>query len=418
MFWPLELILRHTVVDGDLTVVDARGRTHAFGNGSGPNIAVRLADRSIEHALVLDPQLALGEGYLDGRMMLQSGSIYDFIALLMRNLDQHALPAWTRFSDVLRWGTRRIQQYNPERRARRNISRHYDIDAAIYRLFLDQDFQYSCAYFTPGADLDEAQRAKKAHIAAKLALQPGHRVLDIGCGWGGMAMSLARAAGCSVKGITLSKEQLAIASERARKQGFASTVTFDLEDYREVKGTFDRIVSVGMFEHVGVNHYRTYFRQVNRLLAPDGVALLHSIGRSDGPGYTSPFIAKYIFPGGYFPALSEVVPAIESAGLIVTDVEILRLHYAETLKAWRERFVAHWDEAVALKGEEFCRMWEFYLAGSEAAFRHQGLVVFQIQLAKRIDALPITRDYMMAAERTFSGSDGRDSSSGTRLAGE
>jgi cyclopropane-fatty-acyl-phospholipid synthase len=281
------------------------------------------------------------------------------------------------------------------------VAHHYDINGAIYDLFLDRDRQYSCAYFTPGATLDEAQLAKKRHLAAKLSLAPGHRVLDIGSGWGGLGLYLAKIGHCDVTGVTLSSEQLRISRERAQREGLARAVRFEFKDYRKVEGRFDRIVSVGMFEHVGVNHYATYFRKVRELLADDGVALIHTIGRSEPPTATNPFIAKYIFPGGYIPALSEVAAAVERSGLVLTDLEVLRLHYAETLRAWRERFLANWDKAAGILDETFCRMWEFYLAGSETAFRYQGLVVFQLQLAKRIDALPTTRDYMLGDEHRF-----------------
>ncbi|PZN17282.1 MAG: SAM-dependent methyltransferase [Proteobacteria bacterium] len=417
MFWLLEKILRRVVVNGNLRVVDATGSQYRFGDGTGPEVAIRFADRATERAVAFDPQLTLGESYMNGRLIVESGTVYDLLELLLRNVQAQPQPRWLQWLDAGRRYGRRLQQFNPISRARRNAAYHYNIDGAIYDLFLDPDKQYSCAYFTPGADLNEAQLAKKVHLASKLALRPGQRVLDIGCGWGGLALWMATNAGTKVKGITLSSEQLAVAQERARKQGLANAIEFALEDYRETAGKFDRIVSVGMFEHVGVNHYGTFFRRLNELLTDDGVAVLHSIGRSDGPGYTNPFIAKYIFPGGYIPALSEVLPAIERAGLIVSDIEILRLHYAETLKAWRERFMARRQEAVALKGEEFCRMWEFYLAGSETAFRYQGMMVFQIQLIKRIDALPIVRDYMLEEERRYYEAT-RSRSEPTRLAGE
>jgi cyclopropane-fatty-acyl-phospholipid synthase len=305
--------------------------------------------------------------------------------------------------EQLRRGVRRFAQYNPPDKSRRNVQHHYDIDGSIYDLFLDADRQYSCAYFADGADgpvdLETAQILKKRHIAAKLAISPGHRVLDIGSGWGGLGLYLAKYGDADVTGVTLSREQLGIARQRAVATGLANSARFELTDYRDVNGQFDRIVSIGMFEHVGVNHYQSFFDAVARLLRDDGVALVHTIGRSDGPGHTNAFIGKYIFPGGYFPALSEMAPIIERAGLIVSDVEVLRLHYAETLRAWRERFMAKRDQAVILRGEEFARMWEFYLAGSEAAFRYQGLVVFQVQLVRRIDALPITRDYIGQAEQ-------------------
>lgn len=417
MFWPLEVVLRRVVVSGNLIAVDAMGCQHQFGDGSGPPITIRFADRAAERAVAYDPQLALGETYMQGRLSVEGGGVYDLLDILMRNAAAQTPPRWAAWLDVIRRAGRRVQQFNPVGRAQRNAAHHYNIDGAIYDLFLDPDRQYSCAYFLPGADLAQAQLAKKVHLASKMALSPGQRVLDIGCGWGGLGLWLAANTGCRVKGVTLSSEQLAVAQERACKQGLVSAVEFALEDYRQVKGTFDRIVSVGMFEHVGVNHYQAFFRRLRDLLDDDGVAVLHSIGRSDGPGFTNPFIAKYIFPGGYIPALSEVLPAIERSGLIVSDIEILRLHYAETLKAWRERFMAHRSEAIALKGEDFCRMWEFYLAGSEGAFRHQGMMVFQIQLVKRIDALPITRDYMFDTERRLQLASTAQATP-TRLAGE
>ena len=416
MFWPLVFVLRKTIAKGHLAVIDAQGRRHEFGDGSGAPVVVRFTDRATERAIAFNPQLAVGEAYMHGRMLFERGDIYDFLTLAMINWEADRMPAWLKMLDRLRHALRRLQQYNPAWRSRRNVAHHYDIDSAIYELFLDSDRQYSCAYFLPGSDLEEAQEAKKAHIAAKMALGPDHNVLDIGSGWGGLGIWLATHTGAKVKGITLSDEQLSVARDRARKRGLQNRVRFDNEDYRSLDGTFDRIVSVGMFEHVGVNHYSRFFRRLSALLNRDGVAVLHSIGRSDGPGFTNPFIAKYIFPGGYFPALSEVLPSIERAGLIVSDVEILRLHYAETLKAWRERFMARRSEAVRLKGEEFCRMWEFYLAGSEAAFRFQGLIVFQIQMVKQIDALPITRDYMIETERRYKR--GGIAETDRRLAGE
>jgi cyclopropane-fatty-acyl-phospholipid synthase len=299
----------------------------------------------------------------------------------------------------LRFLGRRLAQFNFLRRSRRNAAHHYDINGAIYDLFLDADRQYSCGYFAGTSDLETAQLAKKRHLAAKLDIKPGHRVLDIGSGWGGLGIYLAKHAECEVTGVTLSREQLTIARQRTATEGLAASVQFEFQDYRQLRGRFDRIVSVGMFEHVGINHYLTFFRKIRALLSEDGIALIHTIGRSEPPGITNPFIAKYVFPGGYIPALSEIATAVERAGLIVTDVEVLRLHYAATLRAWRDRFIANWDKAAAIKDERFCRMWEFYLAGSEAAFRYQNLVVFQLQLTKQIDALPLTRDYMYEQEQ-------------------
>jgi cyclopropane-fatty-acyl-phospholipid synthase len=400
MFKPLAFILRRIVVRGNLTFITSDGSRHTFGNGEGRPVVARFADKRLERQLALDAQLVVGEAYMQGRLLMVEGTIYDLLATVLQNMMERPLPRWSHSLDLARYMTRRLAQFNPARRARNNVSHHYDIDGTIYDLFLDSDRQYSCAYFSDRRmDLEEAQIAKKRHLAAKLAVRNGHRVLDIGSGWGGLGLYLARAAGCTVDGVTLSVEQLTLAEERAERQGLKHAVHFHLQDYRHIEGQYDRIVSVGMFEHVGVNHYATFFRKTRELLAEDGVALVHFIGRSDRPTITNPFIAKYIFPGGYIPALSEVMPAIERSGLIATDVEVLRLHYAETLRHWRERFLSHWEEAKAIRGEEFCRMWEFYLAGSECAFRFQNLVVFQIQLTRRVDALPWVRDYVPQAER-------------------
>jgi cyclopropane-fatty-acyl-phospholipid synthase len=292
--------------------------------------------------------------------------------------------------------SRPLDQFNAVGRARRNVAHHYDLNGRLYGLFLDRDREYSCAYFPKGTEtLEQAQAAKKRHIAAKLCLdRPGLSVLDIGCGWGGMALTLARDYGARVTGITLSTEQLSEARARAKAEGLADRVSFELLDYRVMDQRFDRIVSVGMFEHVGVVHYRTFFDTVARCLAPDGVALLHSIGQWDGPGTNNPWIRRYIFPGTYCPALSEVMPAIERSGLLTTDIEVLRLHYAETLRHWRRRFAANRDMIASLYDERFCRMFEFYLSSVELAFRYGSLTVFQIQLAHRQTAVPLTRDYI------------------------
>ena len=331
----LDILLRRVIRHGSLTLIDADGIAHRYGDGSSPSVSLRLKDKRLERQLVVDPELALGEAYMYGRLEMIEGRIYDFLELFLTNLENDAMPGWTRSFSAARYLSRRIAQFNPSGRSRRNVAHHYDIDGAIYDLFLDSDRQYSCAYFTEGADLEEAQLAKKRHLAAKLAIEPGQRVLDIGSGWGGLGLYLAKAAHCDVTGVTLSNEQLKISRERAAKEGLSRAVHFEFEDYRKVEGTFDRIVSVGMFEHVGVNHYASYFRKLRDLLTNDGVALIHTIGRSEPPTATNPFIAKYIFPGGYIPALSEMTAAIERSGLIIADLEVLRLHYAETLRAWR-----------------------------------------------------------------------------------
>ncbi|WP_295559216.1 cyclopropane-fatty-acyl-phospholipid synthase family protein [uncultured Hyphomicrobium sp.] len=402
MLKPLSLILSSVVRRGNLTFVDPDGAVHHFGDGNDPAVRIEIADRRLEWHLALDPEMAAGEGYMSGRLRVTQGTIYDFIALMMGNLADRPFPAYAQVLAKLRGWVRPIAQFNPARRATRNVRHHYDIDPRIYDLFLDPDRQYSCAYFSePGMSLADAQAAKKRHIAAKLSLIPGQRVLDIGSGWGGLALYLARAANADVTGVTLSEEQIRIARERTQSARLANPPRFELRDYRKVEGTFDRIVSVGMFEHVGLPHYKTFFATMARLLAPNGVGLLHTIGRTDKPAATNPFIARYIFPGGYIPALSEIMTAVEATGLIVCDVEVLRLHYAETLLAWRRRFLANRPAAVGIAGEEFCRMWEFYLAGAEASFRFQNFVVFQIQLARRIDATPVTRDYMAVVERAL-----------------
>jgi cyclopropane-fatty-acyl-phospholipid synthase len=396
---PFRIYLRKLVRRGRLEVESADGFTEMFGDGLGPPLAVKLLDRAAEWRLMANPALALGELFMDGRLIVVRGGLYDLLELGARNLaEMEGLP-WVKALNKIRMALRGLHQRNNRRRAKRNVASHYDLDARLYELFLDSDLQYSCAYFEyPGQSLDDAQTAKKRHIAAKLLPEDGAAALDIGCGFGGMALYLAGVAGARATGVTLSEEQFAIASERARQAGLADRVEFRLQDYRDVHETFDRIVSVGMFEHVGVNRYDEYFATARRQLKDDGVMLLHAIGRNSVPGATNPWIRKYIFPGGYIPSLSEVLPAVERAGLYVTDIEILRLHYAETLRAWRERFMARRDEAAKLYDERFCRMWEFYLAGSETSFRVDGNMVWQLQLAKRQERVPLTRLYIAERE--------------------
>lgn len=392
----LQAFLRRTIREGDLTVRLPGDRVLTLGDGTGPPVTVAITSRAWAARIALNPQLAVGEAYMEGGLVLERGGIWDFVDLIGRNAKHRPL---RRAGPLARWWLDRRLQANARAAARRNVAHHYDLSVDLYRLFLDPDLQYSCAYFPdPYASLEEAQLAKKRHLAAKLLLRPGHKVLDIGCGWGGLALTLAQETGAEVEGITLSTEQFATASQRAEAQGLAGRARFSLTDYRDVQGPYDRIVSVGMFEHVGRPNFQAYFDQVARLLKDDGVAVIHSIGRAEGPAFTQPWIAKYIFPGGYIPALSEVLAAVERSGLIVTDVEILRLHYAETLRAWRERFQARRAEAARMYDERFCRMWEFYLAVSELAFRYRGHMVFQLQVAKRTDAVPLTRDYIGEAE--------------------
>jgi cyclopropane-fatty-acyl-phospholipid synthase len=392
--WLLSIFLRRFIRHGSLKVTTATDRTYAFGDGSGPAVAVRFAGAKAQRSVLFNPQLRLGEAYMDGTFVVDQGSIADLLAILLRQ-DHIAPPRWALPLQLGRYLFRRVQQFNPRSRSRRNVAHHYDLDGSLYRLFLDADQQYSCAYFEAAdQSLDDAQLAKKRHLAAKLRVEAGAKVLDIGCGWGGLALYLAEIAGARVTGITLSQEQYARAQQRAIERGRSQDAMLRIEDYRDVAGPFDRIVSVGMFEHVGVGHYDTFFRKCAKILGQDGLFLLHTIGRSGSPSVTNAWIAKYIFPGGYIPALSEVLPAIQRARLVVTDVEILQLHYAETLKAWRERFLVHREEVERLYDARFVRMWEFYLASSEMAFRESDMVVFQIQMAKRKGVVPQTRDYI------------------------
>jgi cyclopropane-fatty-acyl-phospholipid synthase len=396
----LSHLLHHLIRRGSLHVIDAGGAAHTFSGDPGPEVTIRLHDRALEWQLFFRPRLKLGEAFMDGTLTVENASIYDFLDLVASNMAAAPRNALTPLYDGFGRAFRVLHQYNPLRRARQNVAHHYDLSETLYELFLDADRQYSCAYFTaPDETIEEAQTGKKRHIAAKLLLEPGQHVLDIGSGWGGLALYLAKECGVSVTGLTLSTEQLRVAQRRAAAAGLSERVRFELRDYREAEGRFDRIVSVGMFEHVGVVHYPAFFAKVKELLADDGVALLHSIGRQDGPASTNPWLRKYIFPGGYSPALSEVVPVVERTGLWITDIEILRLHYAQTLRAWRTRFNANRERIRALYDERFCRMWEFYLAGAEIAFRHQGHLNFQMQLAKKVDTVPLTRDYMVDWER-------------------
>ena len=399
----LDAILTRFILRGRLSVRYPSGRFTTYaGQHDGPAAGLELRTRRALRGLITNPALSLGECYMDGELLPLGATIYDLLDVLILNqCDGGGHPGLSVFGGA-RHAVRRVSQWNPATRARRNVAHHYDVGDRLYALFLDADWQYSCAYFRTGREtLEEAQVAKKRHIAAKLLLdRPNLRVLDIGCGWGGMALTLARDYGAQVLGITLSSEQLARARVRAAEAGLEDRVQFQLLDYRDaaITGPFDRIVSVGMFEHVGLNHYGAFFRRMRALLAPEGVALLHAIGRSDGPGETNPWLRRYIFPGGYSPALSEVFAAVERSGLVATDVEVLRLHYAETLRHWRRRFNSHRDEIAALYDERFCRMFEFYFAGSELAFRRAGHMVWQLQVSPTVAGVPLTRDYMAAAE--------------------
>ena len=395
----LDTMMRRFVRTGTLRVIDADGGLHVYEASPAPRVTVRLTDRALHTSLFLNPELRTGEAYMDGTLSIEEGTLRDLLtlyALNRSNLRGHPL------QQVLRGASksfRRFYQRNPAATSRKNVAHHYDLSNDFYRLFLDDGLVYSCAYFLDDGDsLETAQANKLRHVAAKLALKPGQKILDIGSGWGAMAIYLAEVADVDVTGVTLSVEQQALATKRAAERGLSHRVRFELKDYRAVEGPFDRIVSVGMFEHVGLGHYDEFFTKLSNLLTEDGVALVHSIGRKGGPGSTGAWVRKYIFPGGYSPSLSETLTSIERSKLWVTDVEILRLHYARTLAIWERRFQENRDKVQVMFDERFCRMWEFYLIISEFSFLYGKHMNFQIQLTKTVDALPLDRRYMERAE--------------------
>ena len=400
----LDRMLSSFVRTGGLTVVGPDGRRTENRGGPGPEVTIRLTDPALYRTLFLNPELKAGEAYMDGTLIVEQGSIRDLLMIFALNRDhlrgQPLQQAVRKFAKRVR----KLATRNTRAASRANVAHHYDLSNALYRLFLDRDLHYSCAYFqSPDDSLELAQRQKLRHIAAKLDLKPGQKILDIGSGWGGLAMYLAEVADVEVLGVTLSTEQHALATERARERGLEQRVRFELRDYRDVQGPFDRIVSVGMFEHVGVSQHAEFFQKVRQLLTPDGAALLHTIGRMGGPGPVSPWFRKYIFPGAHVPAISEVATAAEWAKLWVTDIEILRRHYAETLKHWEARFQQHRAEAEAMFDARFCRMWEFYLIAGEIGFRYGKQMVIQMQMSRNLDSLPITRDYLLHTERELMG---------------
>jgi cyclopropane-fatty-acyl-phospholipid synthase len=405
--FPLSHMLKSFVRVGTLKVIDADGRQHVFAGAPGPVVTMRLTDRSLYRKLFFNPELHAGEAYMDGRLRFENSTLRDFLTLF--SINRLSLGSYP-LQKVLRRLSRalkRFQQANPVGKAQRNVAHHYDLGNDFYRLFLDEGMQYSCAYFLSDDDtLERAQRNKLRLIAAKLALEPGLKVLDIGSGWGDLALYLAQLEQVDVTGVTLSKEQHALANAKARTLGLSDRVRFELRDYRDVTERFDRIVSVGMFEHVGVHHYPEFFAKINALLDDDGIVLLHSIGHMSPPGTASPWLRKYIFPGAYSPALSEVFTAVEQASLWVTDLEFLRLHYANTLAHWHRRFESNRAKIAAMYDERFCRMWEFYLISAEMMFRTGSQLVFQMQLARKRDAAPIVRDYITDLQRQYRGTEG------------
>jgi cyclopropane-fatty-acyl-phospholipid synthase len=395
----LDRILSSLVRTGDLKVTDWNGQTLSYGDGGTPKAHIKFTTRSAARKVALDPDLFVGECYTDGSLQMVEGTIYDFLALAMQNIGANQYHPLHKLVNTSRMALRRLHQHNPVGKAKQNVAHHYDLSGSLYDLFLDRDRQYSCAYFESGnSTLEEAQLAKKRHLAAKLDIKPGMKVLDIGSGWGGLGLYLAEVCSADVTGVTLSEEQHKLSNERASQRGLKGNAQFLLKDYRHLEGPFDRIVSVGMFEHVGVGHFAEFFVKCASLLKNDGTAVLHSINRSDGPGVTSAWINKYIFPGGYIPALSEVIPHLEREGLYITDIEILRLHYARTLREWADRFAANRTRAAEIYDERFCRMWECYLAGAECSFRFGGLNNFQIQFGKNQNVLPLTRNYIEGEE--------------------
>ena len=398
------LLLNHLIMWGTLRVIDAGGTLHTYTGTPGPSVTIRLHDKAMHTKMFWNPRLHAGEGYMDGTLTIEDGgTIYDFLDLVGGNLVKLDDTAIVQTRNALARFVRPLQQYNPIGKAQKNVAHHYDLSDTLFDLFLDPDRQYSCAYFdSPTQSLEQAQIAKKRHLASKLLLDkpgPALKVLDIGSGWGGLGIYLHQKAGADVTGVTLSTEQQAYSQNRAKRLGIDGRVRFHLRDYREDNGVYDRIVSVGMFEHVGVKHYIEFFRKLKALLNEDGVAVIHTIARFDGPSVTNPWLRKYIFPGGYCPSLSEVYAAIERSGLKTLDMEVLRLHYAETLKHWSRNFKANRDKVKAIYDERFCRMWEFYLAGAEIAFRRQDHMIAQFQLARLQDAAPLGRDYMVDWER-------------------
>jgi cyclopropane-fatty-acyl-phospholipid synthase len=400
--FPLSHMLKSFVRVGTLKVIDAEGRVHVFAGAPGPSVTMRLTDRSLYRKLFLSPELHAGEAYMDGRMRFEDSTLRDFLTLFSINrLSLGSYPLQKVLRSVSR-GLKRFQQANPVGKAQKNVAHHYDLGNAFYKLFLDEGMQYSCAYFLNDEEsLEQAQHNKLRLIGAKLALKPGLSILDIGSGWGELALYLATLEDVDVTGVTLSKEQHALANEKARRLGLSDRVRFHLTDYRDVGGRFDRIVSIGMFEHVGVHHYGEFFAKINALMHDDGVMLLHSIGHMSPPGTASPWLRKYIFPGAYSPALSEVFSEVEKASLWVTDLEFLRLHYAKTLNHWCRRFEANRERIAQMYDERFCRMWEFYLVSAEMMFQTGSQLVFQMQLARKRDSAPIVRDYITDLQRRY-----------------
>ncbi len=388
-------VLKKLKIDGTLEITDYNNNIHTFGN-SNPVVSIKLTNKSIERKLFLNPSLHIGEAYMNEELIIEKGTIEDFINLVTNCYDDFILNNKIyQFYEYLSSIFMPFQQLNRLVNSKKNVAHHYDIDENLYKLFLDKDMQYSCAYFhNENISLDQAQKDKKDHIIKKLNIKNDMEVLDIGCGWGGMAIEIAKSTGAKVKGITLSENQFKTASERAQKEGLGDKVSFALQDYRNETSKYDRIVSVGMFEHVGVKYFKTYLSKANDILKDNGVFLLHTIGQRGKPTATSPWIRKYIFPGGYIPSLSEIMNETQKLNINVTDIEVLRLHYAHTLTRWYQNVLENKDTIIKMFDKRFFRMWEFYLLASKYSFKNMGNVVFQIQMAKNINNLPLTRNYI------------------------
>ncbi len=388
-------VLNKLNFEGTLQIVDSNNYKHEFGK-TNPTIRIKLTNKSVERKIFLNPGLYIGEAYMDKELIVEKGSIEDFIDLVTKCYDEFVSNNnFYKYYEYLSSLFKPFHQINRHVRSKKNVAHHYDIDEKLYKLFLDKDMQYSCAYFhNPNISLDQAQKDKKQHIINKLQISQNMQVLDIGCGWGGMAIEIAKTTGAKVKGITLSENQFKTASSRAQKEGLADKVTFALQDYRNEKESYDRIVSIGMFEHVGVKYFKTYLKKANDLLKDNGVFLLHTIGQRGNPTATSPWIRKYIFPGGYIPSLSEIMKETQKLNINVTDIEVLRLHYAHTISHWYKNVIENKDKIIKMFDEKFFRMWEFYLLASKYSFMNMGNVVFQIQIAKNINNLPLTRNYI------------------------
>ena len=391
--FPYDKFVDRLIKHGDLTVITHDGNRRVFGSSAtGPSVTIRVHDPRFIQRLACRPGLMLGEGYMDEAFTLEQGTLQEFLEIALISTSQRE-PAGFIGETIAR--TASLLRRNDGDRASRNIRHHYDIDHRLYEMFLDEDLQYSCAYWREGVtSLEVAQRDKKDHIARKLLLEPGMNVLDIGCGWGGLALTLARDYGAKVTGVTLSADQFETASRRVQEQGLNDRISIKLQDYRDEKSTYDRIVSIGMFEHVGPRNFDEFFDRLDGLLASDGVALVHTIGRMATPEPINPWMRKYIFPGAYLPSLSQLMPLLEKRRMWLADLEVLRVHYAKTLEAWDERFQARRADVEALFDARFCRMWEFYLQLNVLAFRHRSLVVFQLQISKSIDTAPLTREYI------------------------